>query len=424
MRTARLLALTLAAFVACGRTPIDEPTDAAPPAPTATTLGPVPTGMPDAALDAPPLPTGRPLHHVLGTGQSLASGVGGAPPLSLAQPYDNRMFGTGALAGATGLTHFAPLVERDVETMSTSLASAVTRAVRAAGGQHDLLLSVYALGGAPYRLMKKGTEPYAITLAQAAAARAITRDLGIPYDITAVTSADGGGDHVDLNPHLADDLAEWQHDLETDLRAISGQTTTIPLFVTQYASWTEYAATSPIPIAQLRAHVEHPGQVIAVGPRYPFTYGPDGVHLTNEGYRGMGEYYARAYRRVVVEHGTWEPLRPQTITRSGAVITARFLVPRPPLLFDTTLAAAASAMGFEYADDGPTPTIAAVAITAADTVTLTLAAEPTATNRRLRYAFTGVQGAHAGLQTGAHGNLHDSEAALPNWCVIFDEGVP
>ncbi len=415
-------AVALAVVAACGRA---DPTATGSPTPSASTPVPIPTGTAprDAAVDAPP-PGARPLHHVLGTGQSLASGVGGAPPLSVVQPYGNRMFATGALAGASGLTSFVPLVERDVETMSTRFASAVTGAARAAGGQHDLLVSVHAQGGAPYRLMKKGTAPYAVSIAQATAAAARARDLALPYDVTAVTSADGGGDHVDLNPHLADDLAEWQHDFETDLRAITGQTAPIPLFVTQYSSWTEYAVTSPIPLAQLRAHVEHPGQVIAVGPRYPFLYGPDGVHLTNEGYRGMGEYYARAYRRVVVERGTWEPLRPTSITRVGAVITARFLVPAPPLVLDTTLAATASAMGFEYADDGPSPSITAVAITASDTVTITLAAEPTATNRRLRYAYTGILGAHAGLQTGAHGNLHDSDQGPPNWCVHFDEAVP
>ncbi|HSO39572.1 MAG TPA: hypothetical protein VLT33_43900 [Labilithrix sp.] len=391
------------------------------PSPTTTTTSPR-----DAAADAPPK---RPaLHHVLGTGQSLASGVGGSPPLSLAQPFDNRMFGTGALAGRSGLTSFVPLVERDVETMSSSFANLVTKLARDAGGQHDLLLSVHALGGAPYRLMKKGTGPYAVSLAQATAAAALARDLGLAHDVTAVTSADGGGDHVDRNTHLADDLAEWQRDLEADLQLITGQSTPIPLFITQYSSWTEYDTTSPIPLAQLRAHVDHPGKVIMVGPRYPFLYGPDGVHLTNEGYRGMGEYYARAYRRVVVEHGTWEPLRPKTITRAGAVITARFLVPAPPLVLDTTLAEAAKdgAMGFEYADDGPaSPTIASVALTAPDTVTVTLSAEPTAAHRRLRYAFTGALAAHAGLQTGARGNLHDSyAAALPNWCVHFDEDVP
>jgi hypothetical protein len=416
------LAVAWAVLAACGRA---DPSAAPGPAPSGSAPVPSPTtpAPGDAGPDAPP--AARAIHHVLGTGQSLASGVLGAPALSLTQPYDNRMFATGALAGATGLTSFVPLVERDVETMSSRFANAVTAAARAAGGQHDLLVSVHALGGAPYRLMKKGTATYAVSIAQATAAASVARSLGAPYDVTAVTSADGGGDHVDQNPHLADDLAEWQRDLEGDLRAISGQTSPIPLLVTQYSSWTEYAATSPIPIAQLRAHVDHPGQVIAVGPRYPLLYGPDGVHLTNEGYRRMGEYYARAYRRVVVEHGTWEPLRPASITRDGTVITARFLVPAPPLQLDTTLAAPASAMGFEYADDGPTsPAIASVVLTAPDTVTITLSAEPTGAHRRLRYAYTGVPGAHAGLETGAHGNLHDSEKDLPNWCVHFDEELP
>jgi lysophospholipase L1-like esterase len=358
--------------------------------------------------------------------------VGGTPVLSTSQPYDNRMFTTGVLAGSTGLSAFVPLVEHDVETMSSSFASQVTKLTRAAGGAHDMLVSVHAVGGAPYRLMKKGNAAYDVTIAQVTAARSIARASGLAYDVTAITSADGGGDHVDKNTHLPSDLAEWQHDLETDIEAITGQAAAIPLFNTQYSSWTEYDPTIPIPLAQLRAHVEYPGKVIVVGPRYAFQYGPDGVHLTNEGYRQMGEYYARAYRRVVVEHGTWEPLRPKAVTRAGAVITVRFIVPAPPLVFDTTLAKDPGNLGFEYADDGPaSPTITSVALAGTDAVTITLSAEPSAPNRRIRYAYTGVLGAHAGLQTGAHGNLRDSDLTpsrngypLHDWCVHFDEAVP
>ncbi|MDB4935865.1 MAG: Endo,4-beta-xylanase precursor [Labilithrix sp.] len=337
------------------------------------------------------------------------------------------MFATGVLAGGTGLTSFVPLVERSVETMSTSFASSVTRL---GGGPHDMLVSVHAVGGAPYRMMKKGTAAYATSLAQVTAGANVGRARGLAYDVTAITSADGGGDHVDENPHLADDLAEWQHDFETDIQAITGQTTRVPLFNTQYSSWTEYDPTSPIPIAQLRAHVEQPGKVVVVGPRYPFLYGPDGVHLTNDGYRAMGEYYARAYHRVVVEHRTWEPLRPTKVMRTGAVITVQFLVPSPPLVLDTTHAVDPGNMGFEYADDAASaPTIASVALSGVDTVAITLSAEPSLVpganaNRRIRYAYTGVLGAHAGLQTGARGNLRDSDPTLYDWCVHFDEAVP
>ena len=427
-----LAIFALCALAACSRSAGSESVPSAAPAPLPTTPV-VPTAtstMGDAAPDAPAI-TGS-LHHVVGTGQSLASGYGGTPPLSASQPYQNRMFGTGVLAGDSGLSAFVPLVERNVETMSSSFANQVTKLTRAAGGAHDMLVSVHAVGGAPYRLMKKGNPAYAVSLAQVTAARSIARTSNLAYDVTAITSADGGGDHVDKNTHLASDLAEWQHDFETDIDAMTGQTGTIPLFNTQYSSWTEYDPTSPIPLAQLRAHVEYPGKVIVVGPRYAFQYGPDGVHLTNEGYRQMGEYYARAYRKVVVEHGVWEPLRPQTVTRAGALITVRFLVPKPPLVFDTTLATNPGNLGFEYADDGPgTPTITSVALAGPDSVTLTLSAVPTAGNRRVRYAYTGVLGAHAGLQTGAHGNLRDSDTTpsqngytLYDWCVHFDEAVP
>ncbi len=422
-------ALAFCTLAACGRSAGTESAPGPVPAPLPT--APTATGTAgDAAPDAP-ANTGA-LHHVVGTGQSLASGYGGTPPLSTSQPYGNRMFGTGVLAGGTGLTTFVPLVERDVETMSSSFANQVTKPTRAAGGAHDMLVSVHAVGGAPYRLMKKGNPAYAVTLAQVTAAGSIARASRLTYDVTAITSADGGGDHVDKNTHLASDLAEWQHDLEADIEALTGQTGTIPLFNTQYSSWTEYDPTSLIPLAQLRAHVEYPGKVIVIGPRYAFEYGPDGVHLTNAGYRQMGEYYARAYRKVVVEHGVWEPLRPQTVTRAAAVITVRFLVPKPPLVFDTTLATNPGNLGFEYVDDGPGgPTITSVALAGPNSVTLTLSAEPTASNRRIRYAYTGVLGAHAGLQTGAHGNLRDSDTtpsqnggALYDWCVHFDEAVP
>lgn len=427
-------ALSLTASVAsCSRLDGSNaaPAPAAPPlAIAAPASAAAPAMMSDAAADGA---SARPvLHHVLGTGQSLASGTLGSPALSSSQPYANRMFDSGVLAEAPRITTFVPLIEQSVETMSSSFANLVTKLARDGGGSHDLLVSAYALGGAPYASMKKGTPAYDVTIAQAKAGLAIARAEGIAYDVTAITSADGGGDHVAKNTHLADDLAQWQQDFESDIRALSGQTSPIPLFNTQYSSWTEYDPTSPIPIAQLRAHVEHPGKVIVVGARYPFLYGPDGVHLTNEGYRMMGEYYARAYRRVVVEHGTWEPLRPKAVTRAGAVITVRFLVPAPPLVLDTTRASDPGNMGFEYTDDGPsTPTITAVAVTGADTVTVTLSAEPAGGNRRIRYAYTGIQGAHAGLQTGARGNLRDSDAtpsrngySLFDWCVHFDEAVP
>ncbi|MBS2014764.1 MAG: hypothetical protein JST00_17885 [Deltaproteobacteria bacterium] len=391
-------------------------------------LPPPPLPLPDASRQSA-------IHHVLGTGQSLAVGAFGAPPLSTTQPFGNLMFEGGVLATASGLSSFVPLVEgvgSGVETMSSAFANLVSSASTSSGGAHDLLVSVHAVGGAPYRVLAKGTPPYALGLEQVRAGRRLASERGLAYDVSAVTCAHGAADHTERNARYAEDVVQWQRDYEADVKAITGQTTAIPFFHTQYSSFSIYDATSAIPAAQLRAHVDAPGKVILVGPRYPLLYGPDGVHLTNEGYRLMGEYYAKAYRRVVVERGTWEPVRPKTITRTGAVVTIRMHVPAPPLVLDTTRASDPGSYGFEWADDGPaTPTISGVSVTAPDEVSVTLSATPTGGNRRIRYAFTGVKGAAGGLRTGPRGNLRDSDATLSrhgyelfNWCVHFDEPAP
>lgn len=411
---------------------VARPSLAPPAAPTAPVPAPTTAPTTDAGPDAS---APRTIHHVLSTGQSLAVGALGSPPLSVTQPYDNLMFAGGAIPGAGGLGALVPLVEgtgTGVETPSSGFANLVTKLARDAGKSHDLLISVHAVGGAPYRLVAKGTAPYAQGMAEVAAGMRLARERGDTYDVTAVTSAHGASDHVERNTHYREDLIAWQRDYEADVKAFTGQATPVPLFHTQYSSFTIYDATSEIPAAQLRAHVEAPGKVILVGPRYPLLYGPDGVHLTNDGYRLMGEQYAKAYRRVVVERGTWEPVRPKTVARAGAVITVTFFVPAPPLVLDTTRAVDPGHMGFEYVDEGPaTPSIASVAVSAPDTVTITLSEEPTAPNGRLRYAYAGTPGAHGGLATGPRGNLRDSDAtpsrhgfALFNWCVHFDEPVP
>ena len=189
-------------------------------------------------------------------------------------------------------------------------------------------------------------------------------------------------------------------------------------------------ATSIIPSAQLAAHVNAPGKIILVGAKYHLPYVADGVHLTNEGYRHMGEDYAKVYRRVILEGKAWEPIRPKTITRSGAVVTVTMYVPAPPLVLDTALITNPGNFGFEWVSDAPVPTIASVVLTGADTVVITLSAVPGA-NGRLRYAFTGTSGALGGPTTGPRGNVRDSDTtpsrngyALYNWGVHFDLPAP
>jgi hypothetical protein len=385
----------------------------------------------------------RDINHVLVTGQSLAVGVSGAPPLSLSQPFGNLMFNTGVMAGGEGLESFEPLVEGDtipgskatVETMSSAFANLVSDLVQSRGARHDILMSVHASGAKPYARLKKGTKPYEIGMAQVAAGRDIAAKLGKSYVVRAVANVHGESDHAEKSTRYLDDLIEWQADYEADIQALTGQTEPVPMFHTQISSWTRMmkgTETSAIPGAQLAAHLQSHGKIVLVGPKYHLPYSKDGVHLTSDGYRHMGEDYAKAYRRVIVEGRRWEPLRPTSITRDGAILTVTFIVPVPPLALDVERVSNPGNYGFEYSDSSASPPkITDVALHGPETVVITLSAAPTAEERHLRYAFTGTRGARSGPETGARGNLRDSDATpsraghrLYNWCVHFDETVP
>jgi hypothetical protein len=385
------------------------------------------------------------INHVLTTGQSLSVGWVGHPPLSRRQPYANLMFSNGVIPGGKGLSAFAPLIEGtvdggtspDVETMSSGFANLVARMARdystpQAQVRHDLLVSAHGVSGTPYAGLKKGTEAYANGIAQVGAALTIAGANGKSYIVRAVTNVHGEADHVARNSAYVRDLLQWQSDYERDVTAITQQTKPVPMFHTQMSSFTIYgSATSAIPQAQLQAHLESNGKIVLVGPKYHLEYAGDGLHLTNEGYRHMGEDYAKVYRRVILEGRPWEPLRPTAVRRAKNIITVKFVVPAPPIVLDEKLIANPGDFGFEYSDDDRSASIASVRVTGPDTIELTLSAEPTGANKRLRYAFTGTPNVAAGPKTGARGNLRDSERAasehgysLYNWCVHFDEAVP
>ncbi len=388
------------------------------------------------------------VNHVLSTGQSLSVGALGTPVLSTTQPYANLMFDGGVavspLVPAPTFTSLVPLVEGpSVETMSSALANEATKlgqeqflkGLPPPNDTHVLLLSVHGKSGTAYVGIKKGTQAYANGIAQATGGKALTADAGLSYVVRAVTSVHGESDDIAKNLTYEADLVEWQHDYETDVTAITGQTLPIPMLHTQMSSWTALNTglnTSPVAMAQLSAHVNHPGKIVLVGPKYFLPYVADGVHLTNDGYAFMGEYYAKAYARIIFEGKPWEPLRPLSAAQAGTKIRVVYKVPAPPLVLDTVAVTDPGHNGFEYTDDSGAPAvITAVALDGPDAVVLTFDKAPAGPNKRVRYAYTGTTGAKGGATTGPRGNLRDSDAtpsrtmhALYNWAVHSETPVP
>jgi len=469
----RLVPLALAlVFASCAADPSGEAESNA--SPTDPPVGAPLDGGAGSDAAAPPATPFTPadVNHVLVTGQSNSVGVGGTPPLTTTQPYGNLMFDVGTMTGAScddqgckqyqKPTAFVPLVEGDtyyaqkVETLASGFANQATKLARAERGQaaHDVLVSVHGRSGRTYWCLRKTgcdwegagyVKAFADGMRQVEDASAIARAKGKSHVVRAVLAVHGESDNdedefplpgTDGAPSAiksySDALLEWQRDYQAGVSSRTGQKEPVPLFVSQMSNW---AAGLParIPLQQLDAHVRSGGKVVVVGPTYPFTYNADCLHMDAASERRIGEYFAKAYAAQILGGRAWEPVRPLSIAASGATITVRFAVPKPPLVLDTDRVTDPGSYGFGFSDGSASPPrITKVAVTAPDTVTITLAAAPTGAKRRLTYAMNAAaSGSCPGPKKGPRGNLRDSDATpsqygdeLFDWAVHFDLPVP
>lgn len=487
MTRARLFSLLLFAAAACSSTRDDAETPNVPDGDGSVTPAVVDdAGGPREEVDAAPPPgplspsyVDFDINHVLLTGQSNSVGNSATPVLSTTQPFSNLMFDTGVMtSGACDgdgckvyqtPSSLVPLVEGDmffdypVETPASGWANEISRLARdvfelgsRAGypAKHDVLVSVHGRSGNPYLCLRKGgcakwwergyLWPFDEAMSQVASAKALAAARGRSHVVRAVATVHGETDHYAPNtPHAgtdgtpnaiqsyADALIEWQRDYESGIKAITGQTEPVPLFVTGLSGWTD-VEVSQIPLDQLAAHIAAPGKVVLVGPTYQLEASTDCVHFTEHGERHLGEYLAKVYAKVVLGGEKWEPLRPKAITRSGAVITVEYFVPSPPLVVDTERVAAAQDLGFKVLKDGTPLSIASVTIVEPDKVRITLASEPSPGGLVLRYGMQTLDGTQCiGPTKGPRGNIRDSDATpsqhgydLFNWSVQFQQAIP
>jgi hypothetical protein len=427
------------------------------------------------------------VNHILSTGQSNSVGNGGGL-LTTSQPYNNISFDTGVMTSGTcdgdgcktyqTPSSFVPLKEGDrftnfaTETMSSGLGNEATLLARSVYFPANpvvtdfrTLVSLHGRSGNKYICLRKGGCPtwYASRgyiwafdegMMQVQSAMTLAQANGLSYVVRGVTAVHGEGDNDDLYfafrifplagtdgtankiQNYEDALVEWQQDYENSIKAITGQTLPVPLYISQMNGWTWSANryNSVTAINQYTAHKRALGKVVLVTPGYIFPFANDFLHYTAEGQRRMGEYFAKAYMSKIVTGRDWEPVRPKVVSLAGNVITVQFYVPVPPLALDTTLVSQAANYGFNYTDDsGAVPAITSVALAGADSVTITLASPPTGGAKKISYAnvWNGSV-ARPGPFTGVRGNLRDSDATasqsgggpLHNWSVSFEETVP
>lgn len=229
-------------------------------------------------------------------------------------------------------------------------------------------------------------------------------------------------------------LGTMQSNLETDLKAITGQSLEIPMFITQQSNFgSSTFGTTPIvyPVSdQLQAHIDYPGKVILAGPMYA----AENIAIAN--YHYYGHQTARwaaglgnAMATKLIDGLTWEPIRPKTVTRNSNLVDIQFYVPSGPLVLDTNYVTNTpdGFFGFDFHQTGGTTTLQSVTQIGVDTLRFTLSNAPDGTNPFIR-AGRNAAGAQvvSGPRTGPRTCLRDSQDSDPrwcNWCVHFDQAI-
>lgn len=398
---------------------------------------------------------------IVGTGQSLA--VGGRPLLTTNQPDGNLKLSTGQLSwpvdpNDTNLA-LVPLVEpvgrmaprfpsswpANIygETPHTAMSIEISALVRS--NLHRDYVTVHTEvgeSGQGMRVIQKGAvvtngvngRAYEASLVATKAIARLAKVADKSYGVSAIVLIHGESDAGNTN-YESEMFRLWQ-DYNTDLRAITGQTKDILMIVSQHHS---FADRSPSTQAQWRIGVDHPESIVCPGPKYQY-HSVEGVHLTSEGYRQLGEKIGQVYYERVVLGKDWQPLQPTAVEHQGTRITIHFHVPVPPLVWDAELAPPHSSVeewkngkGFEVTGAGGDRMTIVSAALSDDAVVLECASDP-GPGARVGYAMVGEKNRMTTPFRGFYrwGLLRDSDpfvgtvtrVAQPNFAVAFELPVP
>ncbi|WBV42717.1 hypothetical protein [Pseudoroseomonas cervicalis] len=391
------------------------------------------------------LRTGSVRYIILMHGQSNAEGVNAGTIIpgeiisgSPIYPAEALMPSVGLRTGGARYTDLVPLVEANNsnrwETAASACANHLIRDIEAAlGVRPQLLLANTAVSGLTYAQLTRGSQPYARLLLAAQDAVAACRVRGETPVILGIDWVQGEAEVL-----LADEIARQRQllqlhaRLDADLRAISGQSDPVVLYVTQTSH--HLTSTSPVlnafrqPIAQADVVLDGMPGIRAVGPLYHLPYG-DQIHIASIGQYRRGQAMARAIAAEAFGVG-WSPIKALSARwLSATEIEVEYS--RGGLVIDTTGAVVnptgiQGLYGWQFADGSASPPALASATVQPEgnRILFTLAAAPTGRDPRLAYATQRSSGGGGldGPQVGARGLLRGSagHASILDGSLQFD----
>lgn len=391
--------------------------------------------------------------HLISYGQSLSLGQASSPVQTATQRYDGIMFSANGLAatsagpraqdgGGTQAQNHASFVTH-VEVLNSGSANAETPLGNTNAMIKRLLVSendvpfneqsFQLLSSAPGQSnttiagLSKGQTPYTNLINDVTYGASLAAAAGKTYNVPEVFWTQGTADYQGGQSRAAH-LALFNQlyaDLNTDIKAITGQTNDIKLIFSQC---TETSGTSGLPptigLAQYDASLANANIILAC-PTYHLENSSVGnVHLSGYGSATLGAHYGLTFKRVIIDGLTWKPLKPNRVWRpNGAasnIVLVRFDVPQLPLKLDTACyKTAVTNSGFSAIDgSNANNPVTSVTLVQPDTVKVVLT---NAVAGKLRYGF---------INSG--GNLRDSQGdfidaginraqPLHNPCIVFEE---
>lgn len=172
------------------------------------------------------------------------------------------------------------------------------------------------------------------------------------YQVAATMLTHGEADSTVAVATYQAQIVQLQSDLQSDIKAVTGQVSDIPMLVSQQNAFPGIGGgtINKSAIAQWNACVASPNSIVGVCPKYQYTYQGDRAHLTNTGYKLLGEKYAQALYHIITI-GSWKPLYAIGFSRTGNAISVSFNLPVPPLVFDG-VSSAPHQSGTTYGDNG------------------------------------------------------------------------
>ena len=400
------------------------------------------------------------INLLLTYGQSNGSGQQTAPPLSRDNFRGNLMLGVQEWVnnyGNTNPTTFNPLyalpaasfnmtTEESEQTTIDNQVLCESSGVGYANATKNVLdnfaLGLFdrvflainsAIGGQSIELLSKNCPnnngaDYTKLLQAITSAKSVADTAGKTIACNSVTwiqgeynAAQAAGQGWTAGTNATNDPAQYKAylkqlitDLFADIKTVFGQSENPAFFLTQHGTgWLEEFEMY-IQMALLETANED-DRTTMVCPLYQVT---NRGHLDPNGQRWVGEYISKVYYRTILKGEKWKPLQPRKITKFGTnTLIVDFVVPCPPLMFNTWHVRPVTDYGFRLRLNGTTfIPISSVSITGSTQVTIVASSAINIGDIEIGYASYGY----------AYGNLCDSDEykALTNYTELPSQLKP